>query len=135
MTLQHAFRRLLFAFGVALGAMIVWPAATSAADGRDFCWKDSYGRGVGTIPNGCAANQDRIGLLCYDKCGPGMQRFGFDCHSVCPAGMADQGLFCRRTEYGRGGGYPWKFGDALNDSGMTPGASAITGAATARRTA
>jgi hypothetical protein len=47
-----------------------------------------------------------------------MSRFGFDCHSACPAGMADQGLFCRRTEYGRGAGYPWQFGDALNDSGM-----------------
>ena len=47
-----------------------------------------------------------------------MARFGFDCHSVCPDGMDDQGLFCRRTEYGRGAGYPWQFGDALNDDGM-----------------
>lgn len=61
----------------------------------EFCWKDSYGRGVGTIPESCAAGQDRIGLLCYDQCPAGMKRFGFDCHSVCPAGMDSQGLFCR----------------------------------------
>lgn len=29
--------------------------------------------------------------------------------------MRDDGLFCRKSEYGRGGGYPWQFGDPLND--------------------
>ncbi len=101
--------------GAAL-AVLVLQAAPAAA--QDFCWKDSYGRGVGTVPTACAPGQDRIGLLCYDKCGPNSARFGFDCHSVCPSGMRDDGLFCRRTEYGRGAGYPWKFGDALNDNGM-----------------
>jgi len=47
-----------------------------------------------------------------------MKRFGFDCHSVCPKGFRNDGLFCRKAEYGRGAGYPWKFGDALNDKGM-----------------
>ncbi len=45
-------------------------------------------------------------------------RVGFDCHSLCPANMRNDGLFCRAAEYGRGAGYPWKFGDALNDNGM-----------------
>ena len=102
-------------------ALTVSPATSYAAaddSGKEFCWKDSYGRGVGTVPQKCARGQDRIGLLCYDKCGKNMKRFGFDCHSVCPKGMANQGLFCRATEYGRGGGYPWKFGDGLNDKGM-----------------
>ena len=84
----------------------------------EFCWKDSYGRGVGTIPESCAAGQDRIGLLCYDQCPAGMKRFGFDCHSVCPAGMDSQGLFCRASEYGRGAGYPWKGKDGFSDKGM-----------------
>lgn len=83
-----------------------------------FCWKDSYGRGVGRIPSSCASDRDRIGLLCYTKCPSGMHRFGFDCHSDCPSGWADQGLFCRLAEYGRGAGYPWKFGDGFNDKGM-----------------
>ena len=97
--------------------------ATSTANSRlkalaEFCWRDSYGRGVGSVPSGCASNEDRIGLLCYTKCPSGMSRFGFDCHSNCPNGWRDDGLFCRLAEYGRGAGYPWKFGDGLNDNGM-----------------
>ncbi|MGH6811842.1 MAG: hypothetical protein ACREDM_05665 [Methylocella sp.] len=84
----------------------------------EFCWRDSDPRGVGTVPQACEAGRDRIGLLCYSQCGPNMQRFGFDCHSVCPSGLRDDGLFCRAAEYGRGAGYPWKFGDSLNDNGM-----------------
>lgn len=79
--------------------------ATTVGDTPDFCWKDSYGRGVGKIPKKCAPNQDRIGLLCYAKCQPGYARFGLDCHQKCPAGWSKQGLFCRKSEYGRGGGY------------------------------
>lgn len=99
-------------------ALSATPSYAANDSGKEFCWKDSYGRGVGTVPQKCARGQDRIGLLCYNKCGKNMKRFGFDCHSVCPKGMANQGLFCRSTEYGRGLGYPWKFGDALNDNGM-----------------
>jgi hypothetical protein len=86
----------------------------------EFCWKDSYERGVGTIPSVCAANKDKIGLLCYDKCPSGYSRFGFDCHQDCPTavGWADQGLFCRLAEYGRGSGYAWWFRDGISDSGM-----------------
>ncbi|MGH9847084.1 MAG: hypothetical protein ACREEM_50965 [Blastocatellia bacterium] len=84
----------------------------SFAQERDFCWKDTSTRGVGTVPQACEAGRDRIGLLCYSKCAPGMKRVGFDCHSVCPDGLRDDGLFCRAAEYGRGAGYPWQFGDA-----------------------
>ena len=47
-----------------------------------------------------------------------MKGFSFDCYSICPTGWRDDGLFCCHAEYGRGAGYPWKFGDPLNDSGM-----------------
>ncbi|RQM25835.1 hypothetical protein B5M09_012237 [Aphanomyces astaci] len=83
-----------------------------------FCWKATQTRGVGRVPESCAAGEERLGLLCYDKCPVGTARVGLDCHSICPAGFADHGLFCRYSEYGRGVGYPWKFGDWLNDSGM-----------------
>ncbi|ETV83039.1 hypothetical protein H257_04782 [Aphanomyces astaci] len=83
-----------------------------------FCWKTSQTRGIGQVPVSCATGQERLGLLCYDKCPVGTTRKGLDCHSNCPAGFADQGLFCRNSEYGRGAGYPWKFGDWLNDRGM-----------------
>jgi hypothetical protein len=85
-----------------------------------FCWRNSIGRGVGTIPSVCASNTDKIGLLCYSKCPSGYSRFGFDCHQNCPStgGWADQGLFCRLSEYGRKG-YTFMFGDSFfNDNGM-----------------
>ncbi len=88
-------------------------AAGGSAVEKDFCWRDSYGRGVGTVPQACAPDRDRIGLLCYTKCPAGMKRVGFDCHSVCPDGMRDDGLFCRLAEYGRGAGYPWKAKDGV----------------------
>ncbi len=96
-------------------------AAQESAGGvpeKDFCWRDSYGRGVGTVPTSCAPGQDMVGLLCYDKCSAGMQRAGVDCHSTCPAGFRDDGLFCRRAEYGRGAGYPWRFSDGFSSDGM-----------------
>lgn len=74
-------------------------------DVPDFCWKDSYGRGVGTIPDACKEGREKIGLFCYSKCPNGMYRWGLDCHASCPAGFRDEGLFCRRDAYGRGGGY------------------------------
>lgn len=110
----------------ATGAELTGRGAASAAAGggspardtKEFCWKDSYGRGVGTVPQSCAPGRERVGLLCYSTCPANSKRFGFDCHSVCPSGMRDDGLFCRAAEYGRGAGYPWEFGDAMNDKGM-----------------
>ena len=93
-------------------------AGITFAHAASFCWKDSYGRGVGTIPLTCRPGEEQIGLLYYPKCGKNMKRFGFDCHSVCPAGMRDDGLFCRRSEYGRGVGYPWTFSDGFSNDGM-----------------
>jgi hypothetical protein len=74
-------------------AVMVLTALTASpglAQEPEFCWKDSYGRGVGTIPS----------------------------YSLCPSGMRDDGLFCRRAEYGRGGGYAWEGRDGLSSAGM-----------------
>jgi Fascin domain len=101
-----------------LGGLCALTATATFAADNDFCWKDSYGRGVGTVPQACPAGQERIGLLCYARCAAGSTRVGLDCQSVCPPGLRDDGLFCRAAEYGRGSGYPWKFGDPLNDNGM-----------------
>lgn len=97
---------------------VMLAGTVASAQEPAFCWKDSYGRGVGSTPSSCAPGQDMLGLLCYDKCAPGMARFGVDCHSTCPAGMDSQGLFCRRSEYGRGAGFPWQPLDGLSDGGM-----------------
>lgn len=87
-------------------------ACTYSATDAKFCWKDSYGRGVGAPLSACPG-KDKIGLLCYTKCPAGYARNGFDCHQICPDNFNDQWLFCRLAEYGRGGGYPWQFGDPL----------------------
>lgn len=63
-------------------------------------------------------HEEKIGLLCYDKCPSGYTRLGFDCHQNCPTGFRNNGLFCRAAEYGRGAGYPWKFRDGFNNHGQ-----------------
>jgi len=96
-----------------------WIKAEVTMVKNEFCWRRSYGRGVGKPLHTCERQgKVKIGALCYSHCPPGMKRFGFDCHSVCPSGSQDQGLFCRWNEYGRGAGFPWKFGDGFNDRGM-----------------
>jgi hypothetical protein len=80
----------------------------------EACWRDSYGRGVGKIPD-CGPSQTKSGLLCYPKCGSDRRaRSGTTyknvagvCWQQCPSGFRDDGVFCRknRTEYGRGAGY------------------------------
>lgn len=85
-----------------------------------FCWKNSYGRGVGRPLHKCPEGKTKIGALCYSHCREGYTRWGFDCHQNCPPGWLDEGLFCKHPgkTYGRGAGFPWKFGDPLNDSKM-----------------
>lgn len=98
-------------------AALLWLAAPAARG--EFCWRESYGRGVGTIPTSCNGGQQYDAGLCYDQCQSGMKGVGPVCWGSCPGGWTDHGVGCTKpAPYGRGGGYPWKFGDALNDSGM-----------------
>lgn len=85
---------------------------------QDICWKSTTTRGVGTIPTECPG-KDKDAGLCYDKCPAGMYGVGPVCWQECPAGYTNTGGHCSKpAPYGRGAGYPWQFGDALNDSGM-----------------
>jgi len=70
-----------------------------------FCWKDTFGRGVGTIPTSCGSDEENIAGLCYKKCPSGYYRNGIDCYQSCKDGLTDDGLFCIRNDYGRGAGY------------------------------
>lgn len=82
-------------------ALILLLATTILADNivfngnRTFCWRDSYGRGVGVPVTECSGTRVKIGLLCYTKCPFGYSRAGFDCHQNCPEGFRNDGLFCR----------------------------------------
>lgn len=57
----------------------------------EMCWLETVTRGVGTIPDSCPANYKSVLGVCWQQ--------------ACPAGYRDDGLFCRKAEYGRGGGY------------------------------
>lgn len=52
------------ALAMMLAASVTPSTALAADDGKEFCWKDSYGRGVGKVPQKCKSGYDRIGLLC-----------------------------------------------------------------------
>jgi hypothetical protein len=103
-----------------LSSILNWIKLKVVQIKNPFCWKGSYGRGVGEALSECPGDRDKIGALCYSKCPAGTERYGFDCHSVCPEGWRNDGLFCRRAEYGRGVGYPawdWNRCEADNGSG------------------
>lgn len=80
-------------------AVLAWAQSASAS----VCWKDSYGRGVGTIPKNCdqGTSPTLVGT----------------CLTNCPPGYRDDGLFCRKAEYGRGAGYAiWDEGKCKNEN-------------------
>ena len=75
----------------------------------DYCWRDSYGRGVGVVPSHCPSHKETLagGIICYDKCrnfGSNWYRFGYDCHQSCNSGWDDHGLLCHKPNWGRGVG-------------------------------
>lgn len=103
-------RRFLALLGC-LVFLLLGGARPALAQG-DVCWRDSYGRGVGTVPGNCDMHQDKSGLLCYPKCKSGYTGLAFVCWQDCPKGFRDDGAFCAKpAPYGRGVGFPWKFGD------------------------
>jgi len=78
---------------LSLAEVEVWEKTQDRADG--VCWKQTYGRGVGTIPDGCN-DQDRDAGLCYQKCAAGYTGVGPVCWQSCPTGYTDTGAFCHR---------------------------------------
>lgn len=104
--------------GTSLDKDTAWGSWKVGAAAPIVATAQSYGRGVGE-PLGCGPNEDKDGALCYPRCKSGYTGVGPVCWEKCPSGYADTGGHCAKpAPYGRGAGYPWKFGDALNDSGM-----------------
>ena len=58
--------------------------------------KRSYGRGVGTVPNQCAANLVYDTGLCYVACRGGFHGVGPVCWGTCPQEYEDHGATCYR---------------------------------------
>lgn len=73
----------------------------------NICWRESYGRGAGTIPTGCSNGKEYENGLCYTKCTrPGFEGGGGPlCLAKCPSNFTDTGLHCLKpAAYGRGAG-------------------------------
>ena len=74
--------------------------------------KDTYGRGVGTIPGNCPLGQENNAGLCYPQCESGFSGAGPVCWQNCSSGYDDHGLTCFqhifewhwKDSYGRGVG-------------------------------
>jgi hypothetical protein len=62
----------------------------------DIFVKPNYGRGVGTVPDQCGANQDYDAGLCYPTCNAGYHGVGPYCWGTCPPEYQDQGGTCYR---------------------------------------
>lgn len=88
----------------------VFSSGASTFASKDiFCWKDSYGRGAGTIPTKCPSDKpDKEAGLCYKDCPSGYKGVGPVCW---------KGLFKTKT---RGAGtIPSKCSDGYeNDAGL-----------------
>ena len=61
---------------------------------ENFCWRDTYGRGVGRIPRRCAQGEDQFDLTCYKNCqsfgtdeGIRYERWKTSCRQRCPLGF------------------------------------------------
>jgi hypothetical protein len=88
-----------------LNKMMVWLKSRVAIIKTPYCWRDSYGRGVGALRTLCPENSERNAMLCYPKCNAGYTGNGPVCWQNCPSGFRDDGAFCRKPdEYGRGAG-------------------------------
>ena len=95
--------------------VLKWIAIEVADEKIAYCYKNTYGRGVGKPLSSCPPGTEKDGLLCYPKCKSGFYGVGPVCWQKCPSGFRNDGGHCAKPKpYGRGGGYPWKFGDGLN---------------------
>ena len=75
----------------------------------DTCWKNTYGRGVGTIPTTCPDDRsDKEGGLCYTQCKAGYTGKLTACAQNCPAGFTDDGVYsCYKPAPYVRSGYFW----------------------------
>lgn len=71
-----------------------WIADGVASARQPYCYKESYGRGVGTPVSVCSSNKDKNGWLCYPKCKTGYNGVGPVCWQKCPSNYIDTGAFC-----------------------------------------
>lgn len=122
----------LLSITITINAGAVQPFATqvniyASMTGGKFCWKSTYGRGVGVIPTGCGSKENSNGL-CYDYCAQNYSGNGPLCLENCRGGYTNHPLSCYKNlfnwyfkgSYGRGAGtIPTSCdSDRENDAGL-----------------
>lgn len=122
----------ILSVALTINAGVVTPFAMqveiySSQNPGKFCWKKSYGRGVGTIPTRCSGGKDYENGLCYTPCKSGYSGNGPLCLQNCPSGYANHPLSCYKNllkwffkkSYGRGvGTIPTSCGNRDYDAGL-----------------
>ena len=71
-----------------------WIAEGVASARQPYCYRDSYGRGVGVPLSSCPSDKEKDAWLCYPKCKSGYDGVGPVCWQGCPGGYVDTGAFC-----------------------------------------
>ena len=62
------------------------------------CWKNSYQRGVGLIPDACPLGYEKEGLNCKELCNLNYVGKGAECRNVCPPEFKEDGRYCKKPE-------------------------------------
>ena len=101
-------------------ALLRWSLKELGKANQPYCWRHSYGRGVGVPVSACPKGQEKDAGLCYPTCEDigkeGWKGVGPVCWQRCPSGFRDDGAYCFKPKsYGRGVGFPWKIGDRAFD--------------------
>ncbi|RHY23617.1 hypothetical protein DYB32_009114 [Aphanomyces invadans] len=66
--------------------------SSGSKSSAEFCWKNSYGRGVGKIPESCKPGQENQAGLCYKTCTGGFKGVGPVCWGQPPSGWVNCGM-------------------------------------------
>lgn len=94
-----------------INKLMVWISKEVSNSKIPYCYKNSFGRGVGAPLTTCGQGTEKNGSLCYPKCRDGFAGEGPVCWGTCPSGFNDIGAFCQKTgQYDREG-FPWVGGD------------------------
>ncbi len=76
--------------------VISWIARQVSDSRQEYCYRQTYGRGVGAPVSTCREDEDKNGALCYPKCREGFHGVGPVCWEGCPDGYTDTGALCTR---------------------------------------
>ena len=81
-----------------MAASFLFAANAFAQQGSEFYFKNSYGRGVGTIPRlDCPADKEGVASLCYEPCKDGTKAEGTHCEDKGKGNKKDYERFGRGT--------------------------------------